>query len=185
MLAGLRPAYCDGSIQRSAWSLKIRGNIRKGLKEATDKGAQHIARYYHHEKVQFDGKDDDTIGNVRRGLMKTCGRTTFRQKSSNKLEAETSGSLEKTVASRSQSRRQSRSNSRNRSSDSAHMATPLTKRSCSSLRSMDLGKSFHNRVHRRVITRDPGRPIQKASSRLAVITGLIGAISGKYAHQHQ
>ncbi len=119
----------------------------------------------------------DTTGNVRRGLMKACGRTTFRQKSSNKPEAPISESLEKTIPSRSQSR----SNSRKRSSDSTPIAPPLPKRSCLSLRLINPKKSFHNRVHRRVITRYPGRPIYEASSRVAVIKGFIGAISGKYA----
>ena len=176
-------AYSDGVnskeplVVKDSWQYEERPEEGELIKEAIDKGVRNIARYYHHETVQVDEKNDDTTGNVRRGLMKACGRTTFRQKSSNKPEAPISESLEKTIPSRSQSR----SNSRKRSSDSTPMAPPLTKRSCSSLRSINPKKSFHNRVHRRVITRDPGRPIYEASSRVAVIKGFIGAISGKYA----
>ncbi len=200
-------AYCEGDdskeplVVKDSWQYEERPEEGELIKEATSKGVQNIARYYHHETVRIDGKNDDTIGNVRGGLMKTCGRTMFRQKSFNKPEAQISESLEKTIASRSQSRNQSpspsrsqsrkqsprqspnqsRSNSRKRSSDSAPMAPPMTKRSCSSFRSPISMKTSHNRVHRRVITRDPGRPIYKASSRLALLTGFIGAISGECA----
>ena len=34
------------------------------IKEATDKGVHNVARYYHHETVQFDGRDDNTIANA-------------------------------------------------------------------------------------------------------------------------
>lgn len=42
---------------------------------------ENIARYYHHETVRVHGEIDDTLGNIRRGLMKACRRTTFRQRS--------------------------------------------------------------------------------------------------------
>ncbi|KAL8993846.1 MAG: hypothetical protein Q9169_006043 [Polycauliona sp. 2 TL-2023] len=57
------------------------------------------------------------------------------------------------------------------------MAPPASlKRSCSSFESRNSGSP--NRVHRLIITRDPGKPIYKASSPVALITGLIGAIKG-------
>ncbi len=141
---------------------------------------RNIARYYYHKTVQVDNRNDDTIGNVRRGLMKAYGRTMFKQKSFTMPEAPIPESSEKTVASRSQSRSQSQSNSRKRSSDSTHMAAPPPKRSRSSLQPINLENSVHNRVHRRIITRDPGKPIYEASSPVAVIKGFIGAISGAY-----
>ena len=182
-------AYCDGDdskeplVVKDSWQYEERPEEGELIKEATSKGVRNIARYYHHETVRIDEKNDDTIGNVRGGMMKTCGRTTFRQKSFNKPEAQISESLEKTNASRSrnQSRNPSRSNSRKRSSDSALMAPPLTKRSCLSLRPVNPENSVRNRVHRRVITRDPGRPIYETSSPVAVVKGFIGAISGKSA----
>ena len=60
------------------------------------------------------------------------------------------------------------------------MAPPPAKRSCSSLRARNSGMPSHNRVYRRIIIRDPGRPINEASSRVAVIKGFIGTISSKY-----
>ena len=185
-------AYCDDNesteplVVKDSWQYKERPEGEKLIKEATDKGVRNIARYYHHETVQIDGTDDDTMLNVRGGLMKSYTRTTSRQKGSSKPEAQPSESLEKTPASqsqgRTQSRNQSRSDARKRSPDSVQMAPPLTKRSCSTLRSMASAMHSHNRVHRRVITRNPGRPIYEASSRVAVIKGFIGAISGRYIH---
>ncbi|MCJ1473154.1 hypothetical protein MMC13_001805 [Lambiella insularis] len=175
-------AYRDGDglkeplIVKDSWQYEERPEEGELIKEATDKGVRNIARYYYHETVQVGGKNDDTIENVRRGLMKACGRTTFRQKSSNKPEAPTSESLGKSVAGQTQSQ----SRSRKRSSSSAQMAPPASnKRSCSSLQSRNSERPIHNRIHRRVITRDTGKIIQEASSRIAILNGLIGAIEGE------
>lgn len=180
--------YRDGDepktflIVKDSWQYEERPEEGDLIKEATDKGVRNIARYYHHETVQVDGKNDDTSENVRNGLMRKCGRTTFREKSFIDSEAPASESLGRALAGRTQSR----SGSRKRSSSSTRMAPPAAKRSCSSLRSTNPKKSLHNRVHRRVVTRDPGRPIYGASSRVAVIKGFIGAISGKHTwHPHQ
>ena len=162
-------------IVKDSWQYVERPEEGELIKEATEKGVVNIARYYHHETVQVDGKIDDTIENVRRGLMKTCGRTAFRQKFFTEPGSQTWESNKEIIASQSQSQ----NDSRKRSSDSAQMPPPPSKRSCSSLQSKNTEKPLHNRVHRRVITRDPGRPIHGASSRTAVIKGFIGAISGK------
>jgi len=175
-------AYRDGDeseeplVVKDSWQYEERPEEGELIKEATDKGVRNIARYYHHETVQVGGKNDDTIENVRRGLMKTCGRTTFRQKSFNKPEAPASESLAKGVAGRTQSQ----SLSRKRSSSSAQMAPRSgDKRSCSSFELPDSRLPIHNRVRRRTITRDPGKPIYKASSPVAIINGFIGAIKGE------
>ena len=165
-------------VVKDSWQYEDRPEEGELIKEATDKGVKNIARYYHHETVQVDGKNDDTIENVRKGLMRTCRRTKFKQRSSNEPNASVSGPLGKSVEGRSQS--QSHSLSRKRSSSTAQMAPPLNfKRSCSSFESRNPVSPTHNRVHRRIITRDSGKPIYKASSPMALITGLIGAIKGE------
>ncbi len=174
-------AYCNGVdskerlVVKDSWQYEERPEEGELIKEATNKGVQNIARYYHHETVQVDGKNDDTSENMRKGLMKKCGRTTFREKSFIDSEAPASESSGRALARRTQSR----SGSRKRSLSSTRVALPSAKRSCSSLRLINPKKSFHNRVHRRVITRDPGKPIYKASSPVALIHGFIGAIHGK------
>jgi len=173
-------AYRDGDeskeplIVKDSWQYEERPEEGELIKEATDKGVRNIARYYHHETVQVGGKNDDTIKNVRRGFMKTCGRTTFRQKSFTGAESSASEALGRAVAGQAQSR----SLSRKRSLSSAQMA-PSNKRSCSSRRSRDPAMPTHNRIRRRVITRDAGKTIQKANSLKAVLNGLIGAINGR------
>ena len=179
-------AYCDKDpskeplVVKDSWQYEERPEEGELIKEATDKGVKNIARYYHHETVQVNGKNDDIIENVRRGLMKTCGRTRFKQRSFNEPDASASERLGKSVAARSRSQSQSHSLSRTRSSSTAQIAPPANfKRSCSSFESPNPGSPTHNRVHRRIITRDPGKPIYKASSPVALITGLLGAIKGE------
>ena len=177
-------AYCNKDqskeplVVKDSWQYEERAEEGELIKEATDKGARNIARYYHHETVQVNGKNDDTIDNVRRGSMKTFVRTRFRQRPLNESDASASASdsPRKTIAGRTQSP----SLSRKRSSSTAQMAPPASfKRSCSSFESWNSGSPIHNRVHRRVITRDFGKPIYEASSPSALITGLIGAIKGE------
>lgn len=177
-------AYRDGDklkeplIIKDSWQYEERPEEGELIKEATDKGVRNIARYYHHETVRVGGKNDDTLENVRKGLMKTCGRTTFRERSFKEPELPASGPLGKAVAGRGPSQ----SLSRKRSSSSSQTAPPASnKRSRSSRRSKDTGTLTHNRVHRRVITKDAGTPIYKASSPVAIINGFIGAIYGKCA----
>jgi len=125
---------------------------------------RNIARYYHHETAQVSRKTDDTMANVRKGLMKDCDRTTFRQKTFVKPEAPTLEAPGKAVAGRTRSQ----SSSLKRSSSTAQIEQRPSKRSCSSRQSMDRGMHTYNRVHRRVITRDVGKAIERASSLIAI-----------------
>ncbi len=114
--------------------------------------------------------------------MKTCSRMRFKQRSFNEPDASASKPLGKSVAgrSRSRSRSQSHSLSRKRSSSTAQMAPPASfTRSCSSFESWNPVSPVHNRVDRLIITRDFGKPICEASSPVALITRLIGAIKGE------
>lgn len=165
-------------VIKDSWQYEERPEEGELIKEATDKGARNIARYYHHETVQVDGKNDDTIENVRRGLMKTCGRTRFKQRLL--YEPEVSASASESPGKAVAGRTQSPNLSRKRSSSTAQITPPARiKRSCSSFESRNSGSPIHNRVHRLIITRDPGKPIYNASSPVALINGLIGAIKGE------
>ncbi|KAI9715652.1 MAG: hypothetical protein M1812_005804 [Candelaria pacifica] len=174
-------AVVAGRAAAYSWQFEERPEEGELIKEATEKGVKNIARYYHHETAQVDGKNDDIVENVRRALMKTCGRTRFKQRPFNEPDASASEPLGKSVAGRSRSQSQSHnpSLSRKRSSSTAQIAPPASfKRSCSSFESRHSGSPTHNRVHRLIITQDPGKPIYKASSRVAIINALIGAVSG-------
>lgn len=174
-------AYRDGDkskeplIVKDSWQYEERPEEGELLQEATRKGVRNVARYYHHETVQIDGKDDDVFENVRRGLMKSCGRTLFRQKPCIEPELPSLESLRKGVAGPAETLIKSQK----RSMSSAPTTLPATKRPRSSFGSRDSKTLTHNRIHRRVITRDAGRNIENATSLLAVINGLIGAIKGE------
>lgn len=174
-------AYRDGDklkeplIVKDSWQYEERPVEGELLKEATQKGVRNVARYYHHETVQIDGKDDDIFENVRKGLMKSCGRNLFRQKLFIEPELPSLESSRKGVAGPVQSQNLSRKRLRS----STPTALPATKKPRSSFGSRDSRTLTHNRIHRRVITRDAGRNIQAATSLLAVINGLIGAIKGE------
>ena len=164
-------AYCDGDkstslIVKDSWQYEERPEEGELIKMATDKGVQNMARYYYHETVQVGGKKDDVLENVRKGLMKQCGRTRFIEKSFIDSEAPVSESSGRSLPGRTQSR----SASRKRSSSSTRMPPPPAKRSCT---------ASHNRIRRRVITRDVGKNIQEASSPVAILNGLLGAINGR------
>ena len=132
-------------VIKDLWQYEERPEEGELIKEATDKGARNIARYYHHETVQVDGKNDDTIENVRRGLMKTCGRTRFKQRL---YEPEVSASASESPGKAVAGRTQSPNLSRKRSSSTAQMTPPARiKRSCSSFESRNSGSPIHNRVH--------------------------------------
>ena len=112
---------------------------------------RNIARYYHHETIQVNEKNDDTIENVRRGLMKSYGRTRFKQRLLYEPESLVSVSESPTKAvvdrGRNQSQSQSPRLSRKRSSSTAQMAPPASfKRSCSSFESSNPWSPIHNRV---------------------------------------
>ncbi|KAI9809767.1 MAG: hypothetical protein M1825_000200 [Sarcosagium campestre] len=165
-------AYREGDtekkplIVKDSWQYTARPEEGELIKEASESGVRQIARYYYHDTVQVGGKDDDVIANVRQDQMKTCGRTSFRQRSLNNSDASNPDDLG-----------ESQSLSRKRSFSSMENPSPLT-RSRSSQRSKDDEVTLRNRVHRRVITCSAGKPIERASSLVAVLNGLIGAIDG-------
>jgi len=163
-------AYCEGVDSKESLIVKDSSQYeerleRELIKKATNESVRNVARYSYHETVQVDEKNDDTSENVRQGLMKKCGRTAFKEKFFIDSGAPAPESSGQALAHQTQSR----SSSRRRSLSSTREASPPAKRFCSSLRSINPKKSFHNRAHRRVITRDLGKPIYKASSRVAVI----------------
>lgn len=160
-------------VVKDSWQYVERPEEGELIKEATEKGVCNIARYYHHETVQINDKDDDIFGNVRRGSMQAGGRTNFREKIATDSLASASNSQEKTT--RSKSRYQTESRKR-KSSPTPILSDP--KRPRSSLSTTYPEPSNLNRVHRRVVTCSPGTPIDEAPSCLTIINGFIGAISG-------
>jgi hypothetical protein len=129
-----------------------------------------VARYYHHETVRVGGKDDDIESNVREGLDITEAAN-YRSKSS----------MPSATTSTVGSRRRGHSSSntgKKRSSSCSGAPLPPSKRSCSSSPTKAASRTTQNRVHRRVIVRDYGKPVYKASSRASLFAALEGCIEG-------
>ena len=164
-------------IVKDSWQYEERPEEGLLIQEATNGGVENIARYYHHETVRVGEEIDDTLGNVRRGLMKECGRTSFRQKAV-KTPGVSAPVSQGTAVTRQM---QPPSLLRKRSSSSAQLELQSSaKRSRSSFQSQEPEKPLHNRVHRRIVTQDPGKHVYEASSLRGIINGFLGAIHGEY-----
>ena len=164
-------------IVKDSWQYEERPEEGLLIQEATNEGVENIARYYHHETVHVNREIDDTLENVRRGLMKACGRTTFRQRSLKMPGASAPESQGQAAACQMQLPPLSRK--RSAISAQLELQSPAT-RSHSSFQSQEPEKLLDNRVHRRVITQDPGKSLYEASSPRAIINAFLGAIHGEY-----
>lgn len=157
-------------VVKDSWQYPEREEEGELLREATEKGAINVARYYHHETVRVGGQDDDIRTNVRKGLDITKAENyTAKKPVPPPLPLSTTG--------RRASRRDGSSSvaGRKRSSSCTDAPMPPGKRTCSS---SPTKPAITNRVHRRVVVRDYGKPICKASSRVSLLAGLEGCIEG-------
>ncbi len=155
-------------VIKDSWQYIERVEEGEMLQEATDRNVANVARYYHHETVRVHGMEDDIRGNVRKGLDVTTA-TNYRPERT-MLPPITSGS--------SRQGRSPRAPSRKRSSSRTDAPLPPSKRSCSMSPVKASSSTLPNRVHRRIILRDYGQAIYKASSRSALLAALEGCIEG-------
>ncbi|PYH32828.1 protein kinase family protein [Aspergillus neoniger CBS 115656] len=141
------------------------------LQEATTAGVVNVARYYHHSTVCIRGKVDDVRHNTRSGLDI---RTATTRHHSEQAEAPSAGA---SVADAQHEgwRTDRPDNERPSSQDSAFL--PPSKRPRLSSPN-DTSKKLPNRIHRRVILRDYGKPIYTASTPSILLAALEGCITG-------
>ncbi|KAJ5642825.1 hypothetical protein N7490_006825 [Penicillium lividum] len=138
-------------------------------------GVINVARYYHHATVRIRDQDDDVRSNVQGGLdIRTASN--YRQERS----APSTGTG-KTDAPR-KSRSSCRSNLK-RSSSQTGASLPPNKRSCSASPTKASINPLPNRVHRRIVLCDYGKPIYKASTCVALLAALEGCIAGHQSLQ--
>lgn len=156
-------------IIKDSWQYTERVEEGELLREATEKGVINVARYYHHETVRVDTADDDVAKNVRQGLE--VSKATNYRVGRPRLTPSTgaNGTL-----------RQGRNSSAGvkRPSSETAESLPASKRSRSASPEKASVDAPANRVHRRVVLRDSGKPIYKASSRAALLAALEGCIEG-------
>ena len=158
-------------VIKDSWQYPERDEEGELLREATDQGVVNVARYYYHKAVQVHGTDDDIRRNVRRGLDITTAANYRPERSM------PPSSIIASDASR-RGRSSSRGADKKRSSSQIGAPVPPSKRSYSASPTKAGGDTLSNRVHRRVILRDYGKPIYKASSRSALLAALEGCIEG-------
>lgn len=156
-------------VIKDSWQYTDRDEEGDLIQEATEKGAINVARYYHHETVRVRHSDDEIRNNVRKGLDVTKA-TNYRSgramlpSSTNALSISRKG--------------RSSSSGVKRPSSETDAALPPSKRSCSASPTKPNPDALSNRIHRRVILRDYGKPIYKASSRATLLAALVGCIEG-------
>ncbi len=134
-------------VIKDSWEYEERPEEGLLLKEATEAGVKNVARYYHHETVRIDGKVDDVLDNVRKGLRDSVGRNLLQQRAAvfESITSETTSGVPGTG--RGRSRSGSRITGRKRSLSSIHASMPPPKRSCSdSLVKQDMQRQ-RNRVY--------------------------------------
>ncbi|KAM0286950.1 hypothetical protein ACHAQH_000634 [Verticillium albo-atrum] len=157
-------------VIKDSWSYPERDEEGDMVREVTSKGVVNVARYYFHETVQIRGMDDDIRSNTRRGLDITRA-TNYRP----------DRSIPSPSMIASGPSRNSRSNNaagKKRSSSQTGAALPPSKRSYSASPTKADKKALPNRIHRRVILCDYGKPIYTASTRSALLLALEGCIEG-------
>ncbi|KAK3383803.1 hypothetical protein B0T24DRAFT_688486 [Lasiosphaeria ovina] len=157
-------------VIKDSWQYPERDEEGDLLREATGKGVVNMARYYYHTTVQVNGIDDDVRSNIRKGLDITKVTNHIPKQSVVSPSTSTAGTPRKGQSNSAASTK--------RSSSQTGSPLPPSKRSNSaSLIKADYDM-VSNRVHRRIILRDYGRSIYKASSRAVLLAGLEGCIEG-------
>ncbi|KAH8434137.1 protein kinase family protein [Aspergillus melleus] len=157
-------------VVKDSWQYPERDEEGKLLCEAAAKGVINVARYYSHETVQIDGRNDDVRDNIRRGLdvRKAANYQPTRSEESpaaNAADTVSTGRPTNTVG-------------RKRSSSRAGAGQPASKRTCLGSPSKRANLDVPNRVHRRVVVRDYGTPIYKARSPISMLSALESCIQG-------
>jgi len=147
-------------VIKDSWQFPERQEEGEMIREATEKNVVNVARYYYHETVSVGNQDDDVQSNVRKSLDISKGK----MKRLEVLAKKNQNSITITFT-----------NGKKRSSSNIDEPVRSSKRPRSSL-SPPL--PLKNRVHRRVIVCDYGKPIYKASSRTALLSAFEGCING-------
>lgn len=147
--------YCEDDpytplVIKDSWQYAERDDEGEWLQEVTDNGVVNVARYYHHETVRVGGTNDDVRSNVRKGLDVTKAANCRPERSMLPPSTNTASTP-----------RQGRSSSAGvkRSSSQTDAPLPSGKRSCSVSPTKTSNDALPNRVRRRVVLRDYGKPI--------------------------
>ncbi|KAF3768304.1 hypothetical protein M406DRAFT_251055 [Cryphonectria parasitica EP155] len=158
-------------VIKDSWQFPERDVEGDLLRKATEKKVINMARYYHHEIVQVGGADDTILSNVRKGLDIT--------KASNYKPDWTDFTLRAKSGSIQAGTPVTPLPSTKRPSSRTDAPLPPSKRSRLSQNPNEASTTtLPDREHRRIIVRDYGLPIYKASSPARLLTALESCIAG-------
>jgi hypothetical protein len=156
-------------VVKDTWQYAERDEEGDLLQEATERGVVDVARYYHHATVRIRNRTDVVRDNVRGGLDIMTASNYRPERLS--LSTGTSVTVDP---------RKGRSSGRpgvKRSSSQTGASLPPKNRSCSTSPTKPPSNLLPNRVHRRVVLRDYGKPTYKASTHSALLAALEGCIT--------
>jgi hypothetical protein len=166
-------------IVKNSWQYPEREEEGELLRKATEKGVVNMARYYHHETVHVGGSENDINENIRKELDITKASNAFRIASASKAEGKMLPLNTPGISIGSLQRSRNGSLIRKKSFNSFDAPLSFNKRTCSSSPHKQGDPQIKsNRMRRRVILRDYGKDIYKASSRVAMLAALKGHITG-------
>jgi len=155
-------------VVKDSWQYPERDEEGEYLIEATKSAVVNMARYYHHETVSVGGKDDTIVDNVRKGL--DIGGAENAYKIIAKMKKEEDKKKQEDLH-HSMARLILQNKARSNTSLPAVSTNPEED---------EADPPTHDRVHRRVILHDYGRPLYEASSRVAMLAALEGGITGTW-----
>ncbi|GAP83200.2 putative rhodopsin kinase [Rosellinia necatrix] len=166
-------AYLEGDRSRpfvikDSWQFPERDEEGKLLQEATRRGVTNVARHYYHETVRVQAKEDDIQGNVRRGLDIT--------RASNYRTSRIHGT--QNLATEAISYGSSAGSKRLSSQADAFLPPSKRPRLGSASPTGPSSETPPNRIHRRIVLCDYGKPIYKASSRGTLLSALEACVQG-------
>jgi hypothetical protein len=170
-------AHRDGDdtplVIKDSWQYPERDEEGRLLQEATAKGVVNVARYYYHETVRIGGRDDDVNNSIRGGMDVRDAANYGAENSTASPRTSTAVSEEVGPCTSLASRKR----------PSSYTDTPLppSKRACSTYavrQQNTAAPAGINRVHRRIVLHDFGKPIYKASSRVSLLSALEACIEG-------
>ncbi|KAE8352398.1 hypothetical protein BDV28DRAFT_3420 [Aspergillus coremiiformis] len=159
-------------VVKDSWQDPERDEEGMLLQEASDSGVINITRHFFHETVLVDGNEDDIFANIREGLDLARAKCHKPARFVTPLADEAIARKTRSISSIA---------GRKRSSSRAGTDTslPICKRTCSRSSSENSGRAdTQNRVHRRVIVQDYGKPLYRASSLAAMLNALLGCLEG-------
>ncbi|KAI5924800.1 hypothetical protein F4810DRAFT_663412 [Camillea tinctor] len=139
-------------VIKDSWQDPERDVEGELLCDVTEKGVCNVARYYYHETIYVDGNVDDVQHGIRKGLD-------LAKASNYHLHDFDTRSISQISQGSATSQKRSRSKSPTKVDPAYHSAA-------------------RNRVHRRVIVRDYGKNIYKASTPIALLAALENCIQG-------